>query len=101
VEEKKMRYVQWERPRKSKDTLLRLVVVGGKKQETDLRSNEGASVVVGKGTDDDEDDIDDVPDTESSGGGELQERRDDVSEVEAVNSRREGEGRESKQQWAR
>lgn len=52
----------------------------------DLGSDEGASVVVGEGTDDDEDDIDDVPDTESSGGGELQQRRDDVSEVEAVNS---------------
>ena len=52
----------------------------------DLGSDEGASVVVGEGTDDDEDDIDDVPNTESSGSGELQQRRDDVSEVEAVNS---------------
>lgn len=42
--------------------------------------------MVGEGTDADEDDVDDVPDTESSGSGELQQRRDDVSEVEAVNS---------------
>jgi hypothetical protein len=31
-----------------------------------LRSNERASVVVGKATDDNEDDVDDVPDTEST-----------------------------------
>lgn len=49
-------------------------------------SNEGAAVVVGKTSNDDEDNIDDVPNTESSGSDELQQSRDDVSEVEAVNS---------------
>ena len=56
------------------------------KEVFSLRSNKLAAVVVWETSNDDEDDIDDVPDTESTAGGELQQGRDDVAEVEAVNS---------------
>lgn len=60
---------------------------GGKAVHS-LRSNERATIVVGESSNGDDDDIDNVPDTQSTGSDELQQGSDDVSKVEAVNSKR-------------
>lgn len=42
--------------------------------------------MVGETSNGDEDNVDDVPDTESTASDELEESRDDIAEVEAVNT---------------